>query len=105
MADEVVVVAVAVPAEGQAAAVREALLAAVAAVHDEPGCERYALHAREDGAFVMVERWASVAALDAHGAGAALRVLGPALEGRLAQPLDVTRMRAVPAGDPAKGAL
>lgn len=105
MADDVVVVAVAVPAEGRADAVRRALVAAVAEVHDEPGCETYALHEREDGALVMLERWTSVDALDVHGRGAALQRLGAALQGNLAGPLDVTRMRPVPAGDPAKGAL
>ncbi len=105
MADDVVVVAVTRPAEGRAEAVRQALLTAVAAVHDEPGCETYALHEREDGALVMIERWTSAEALDVHGRGVALQRLGEALEGALAAPIDVTRMRPLPAGDPAKGAL
>lgn len=105
MAQQVVVVAVAVPAEGRADDVRQAFTTAVARVHGEPGCELYALHEREDGAFVMIERWASADALREHGRGAALAELGAALEGALAQPLDVTRMTALPAGDPDKGAL
>ena len=105
MAQQVVVVAVATPAEGRGDDVREALLAAVRRVHGEPGCELYALHAREDGAFVMIERWASADALREHGRGEALAELGAALDGALARPLDVTRMTALPAGDPDKGAL
>lgn len=105
MTDDVVVVAIAMPAEGRGDAVRRALLTAVAEVHDEPGCETYALHEREDGALVMIERWTGVDALDEHGRGAALQRLGAALQGNLAAPLDVTRMRPLPAGDPAKGAL
>ena len=105
MADDVVVVAVAVPAEGRTDVVKQALLTAVAEVHEEAGCETYALHEREDGALVMIERWTSVDALDEHGHGEALRRLGAALEGNLAGPIDVARMRALPAGDPVKGAL
>ncbi len=100
----VVVVATITPAEGQLEAVKEALLAAIPQVHDEPGCELYALH--EDGdRLVMIERWASVEDLDAHGRGPALKALGAAIGDKLAAPLDVRRMSAVPAGDPAKGAL
>ena len=105
MADDVVVVAVAVPADGQHDAVRTALLAAVPRVHEEPGCETYALHEREDGAFVMLERWSPADALGVHAGAPALAALNEALEGRLAKPLDVTTMRPLPAGDPAKGAL
>ncbi|MFD1719938.1 putative quinol monooxygenase [Amnibacterium endophyticum] len=105
MAQQVVVVAVATPADGQADAVREALSSAVPKVHGEPGCELYALHEREDGAFVMIERWASGDALAVHAGGAHLAELNAALEGRLARPLDVTTMRALPAGDAEKGAL
>jgi quinol monooxygenase YgiN len=100
----VVVVATITPKPGEEDAVREAFLAAVPAVHDEPGCELYALH-EGDGILVMVERWESTEALDTHGSAAALRSLGAALRGKLAAPLDVRRLTAVPAGDPGKGAL
>lgn len=99
MADPVVVVAIATPVPGQGEAVRDALLAAVPPVHAEPGCERYALHARADGALVMLERWSS------QEAGENLRVLGAALDGHLAAPLDVTVLQPLPAGDHERGAL
>lgn len=105
MADPVVVVAIATPVPGHGEAVRDALLAAVPPVHAEPGCERYALHARADGALVMLERWSSQEALDVHGAGENLRVLGAALDGHLAAPLDVTVLKPLLAGDPERGAL
>jgi quinol monooxygenase YgiN len=104
----IVVVATITPKPDQVDAVREALLAAVPAVHAEPGCERYALHEalhEGDGQFVMVERWESADALRIHGKAEALTMLGAQLADKLAAPLDVRRLSAVPAGDPGKGTL
>ena len=100
----VVVVATITPKADQIDAVREAILAAVPKVHAEPGCELYALH-EGDGVFVMVERWESPEALRTHGKAEALTALGAALADKLAAPLDVRRLTAVPAGDPGKGAV
>lgn len=100
----VVVVATITPKPDQVDAVREAILAAVPKVHAEPGCELYALHEGK-GQFVMVERWESPEALKVHGAAEALTTLGGQLADKLAAPLDVRRLTAVPAGDADKGAL
>lgn len=100
----VVVVATLTPRPGEEDAVRDAILAAVPEVHAEPGCELYALH-EADGAFVMVERWESPEALDVHGTAEALTTLGGRLRGKLVNAPEVVRLRAVPAGDAAKGAL
>nr|WP_204261596.1 putative quinol monooxygenase [Blastococcus saxobsidens] len=100
----VVVVATITPRPDAVDAVREAILAAVPKVHAEPGCELYALH-EGDGVFVMVERWESPDALRVHGKAEALSTLGAALADKLAAPLDVRRLSALPAGDPDKGAV
>ncbi|MCA0144621.1 putative quinol monooxygenase [Blastococcus sp. LR1] len=100
----VVVVATITPRPDAVDAVREAVLAAVPQVHAEPGCEKYALH-EADGVFVMVERWESREALKAHGKAEALTNLGAAIGDKLAAPLDVRYLTAVPAGDPEKGAI
>ena len=100
----VVVVATITPKPDQVDAVREAILAAVPKVHDEPGCELYAVHEGK-GSFVMVERWESPEALKAHGAAEALTTLGGQLAGKLSGTPDVRRLTAVVAGDPGKGAL
>ena len=100
----VVVVATITPKPDQVDAVREAILAAVPKVHEEPGCELYAVHEGK-GHFVMVERWESPEALKAHGSAEALTTLGGQLAGKLDAPLDVRRLDAVPAGDPVKGAI
>ena len=100
----VVVVATITPKPDQVEAVREAILAAVPKVHAEPGCELYAVHEGK-GHFVMVERWESHEALKAHGSAEALTTLGGQLADKLAAPLDVRRLTAVPAGDAVKGAI
>jgi quinol monooxygenase YgiN len=100
----VVVIATITPTPDQVDAVREAILAAVPKVHDEPGCELYAVHEGK-GEFVMVERWESPEALKAHGKAEALTTLGGQLAGKLESPPVVTRLSAVPAGDPVKGAV
>lgn len=100
----VVVVATITPKPDQVDAVRDAILTAVPKVHEEPGCELYALH-EGDGSFVMVERWESVEALKVHGRAGALTTLGGAIADKLAAPLDVRRLAPVPAGEAGKGAL
>lgn len=100
----VVVVATITPRPEAVDAVREAILTAVPKVHDEPGCELYALH-EGDGIFVMVERWETADALREHGKAEALTTLGAALADKLAAPPDVRRLSALPAGDRGKGVL
>ncbi|RBY74437.1 antibiotic biosynthesis monooxygenase [Geodermatophilus sp. TF02-6] len=100
----VVVVATITPQPEHADAVREALVSAIPAVHDEPGCELYALH-EADGALVVIERWASPEALQEHMQAQAFAELGRQLEGRMTGPAEIRVLTAVPAGDSAKGAL
>ncbi|HEY0215752.1 MAG TPA: antibiotic biosynthesis monooxygenase [Cellulomonas sp.] len=92
----VAVVATIRPAQGRTAEVVEVLRASVARVtHEEqPDCERYELHADDStGDLVMVERWADEAALARHAAGPALAALGAGLDGMLAAPIEVRRLR------------
>ena len=100
----IVVVATLTPKPDAVDAVREALLAAVPKVHEEPGCELYALH-EADGAFVLVERWADADAMKVHGKAEPLATLGAALAGKMAAAPDVRRLTPVPAGDADKGAV
>ena len=82
-----------------------ALGPAIAAVHDEPGCELYAIHDAPDGSIVMLEKWTSAELLDAHGQGEPVARLNAALDGLLERPVAVTRLVPLPVGRPAKGAL
>jgi quinol monooxygenase YgiN len=101
----VIVVATIKPLPQYRDEVTSALEAAVPAVPGEDGCELYALH-RNDDRLVMIERWASPAALRTHSTGsAALQKLNIALKGKLEAPLDVVVLDPVTAGHVTKGAL
>ena len=100
----ILVVATISPKPGRTDAVREAFTAAIPQVHEEPGCELYALH--EDGyGLVLIERWASQEELKAHGAGETFNRLTEGVKEDLTEPLGVRLLSGVPVGDPAKGAL
>ena len=101
----VVVTAYFRPAPGQHERVVEVLRPAIAAVHDEPGCELYAIHDAPDGTIVMIEKWTSVRELDDHGVGQAVQALNASLDGLLASPVEVTRLVPVPAGTEEQGRL
>ena len=75
-----------------------ALEPAIAGVHEEDGCELYAIHDAPDGTIVMLEKWTSVELLDAHGGGEPVRQLAAALDGLLERPVEVTRLVPLPSG-------
>ncbi|RLQ82828.1 putative quinol monooxygenase [Mycetocola zhadangensis] len=105
MSQPIVVTAHFVPAVGQFDAVHEALLPAIAAVHEEPGCILYAIHRTPENTILMIEKWESAELLDAHGAGAAVAALNASLQGKLARPVEVTRLEPLPAGSEIQGEL
>jgi quinol monooxygenase YgiN len=77
----------------------------IAKVHaEDDGCELYALHEGGDR-LVMVEKWASAEALDAHSRGPALVELNKGLAGKVAGDIDVQVLRPHPAGTPRQGTL
>lgn len=104
-AEAPVVVVAFIPAkEGQLDALVDAFTGASPQVHGEDGCLLYAAH-REDDSLVVIEKWATPAALEAHGKGAAMQALGTAIGPYVGGRPSITRLTAVPAGDAAKGAL
>ena len=101
----VVVVATIKPKPEHRDEVIAAMKKAIPLVHDEEGCELYALHEDEDQ-LVMIERWTSADALKKHGTEApAMREFNAAIGDKLAAPTVVLRLDAIPAGDQAKGQL
>jgi quinol monooxygenase YgiN len=100
----VVVVATILPLSEHRAAVIDAIKGTIQQVHAEDGCELYSLNEAPDR-LVMVEKWASQQALDAHAKGPNLAALGPKLAGKVAAAPEVVVLQPVPAGDPAKGAV
>jgi quinol monooxygenase YgiN len=100
----VVVVATITPLPEHRDEVIAAFTETIPQVHGEDGCELYALHQAEDR-LIMVEKWASREALATHSKGAARAAMNPKLAGKVAGRSQVIVLDAVPAGDPAKGAL
>lgn len=105
MSSPVVVTAYFFPRPDRRDDVLAALEPAIAAVHDEPGCELYAIHDAPDGSIAMLEKWTSADLLDEHGRGQAVAGLNAALDGLLERPVEVTRLVPLPVGQPEKGAL
>jgi quinol monooxygenase YgiN len=71
--------------------------------HDE-GCELYALHESSDRV-VMIEKWATPAALQAHGKGPAVVELTRRLADKLNRGLDVQVLQPHPASTEQHGTL
>jgi quinol monooxygenase YgiN len=101
----VVVTAVFTPVAGEKDRLVEALRTAIAEVHQEEGCELYAIHDAEDGTITMIEKWDSAELLDAHGAGEAVARLNASVEPLIAKPILVTRMTPIEAGTQKQGLL
>jgi quinol monooxygenase YgiN len=105
---EVVVVAIISAAPGKGADA-EALMTGslIPSTHAEDGCITFALHRglADPDRLVLVERWVSRDALDRHLAADHLAAFRAAVAPLSAAPAQVIVMEAIPAGDPAKGAL
>ncbi|MBC7297380.1 MAG: antibiotic biosynthesis monooxygenase [Demequina sp.] len=100
----VVVTAYFEPAAGKRDALVDVLGEFIPRVHEEHGCELYAIHDAPDGSIVMIEKWTAAADLEAHAAGAVVADLNAALEGLLAEPIRVVSLEPLPFGD-ARGSL
>ena len=101
----VVVTAIFTPAEGAKDQLVDALRTAMPGVHEEQGCELYAIHDAEDGTITMIEKWDSAELLDAHAAGEPVARLNAAVAPFLAKPVAVTRMTPIAAGTDEQGLL
>lgn len=93
------------PAEGARERVLAAMERVIPRVHEEEGCNLYAIQEAEDGTIIMIEHWESAALLDAHGAGQPVADFNAELEGLLARPIEVTRYTPIPLGDARKGVV
>ena len=84
--------------------VREACKQAIEAVHQEPGCDLYALH-ESNGTFVFVEQWADEDALKTHSGAPAISTLFGTVGKHLDGAPDIKLLAPVVAGDAEKGRL
>jgi quinol monooxygenase YgiN len=83
---------------------RDILTRAIEEVHDEPGCQLYALHQTGE-TFVFVEQWADPEALKAHSTAPAITNMLTAVGEHLVGAPDIKMLQPIPAGDPEKGQL
>ena len=104
---EVIVVATFQTHPEKADQAKEAFTAVIEATHAEEGCRSYALHqVKDDPAhFVLVERWDSQEALDAHFTKPYVAALGAQAADLLAAPPQILFCNPLPAGDAGKGTL
>jgi quinol monooxygenase YgiN len=84
--------------------VRDACKRAIEAVHQEPGCELYALH-ESNRTFVFVEQWADADALTAHSKAPAVATMFGEVGDHLDGAPDIKMLQPVVAGDSDKGQL
>jgi quinol monooxygenase YgiN len=89
---------------------RDEVIAAIGKVQQkvhasDDDCLLYALHEGTDGRLVFIEKYTSMEAIGAHSKSPELAELVAALDGRLAQPMDVQVLKPHPAGSAEKGAL
>lgn len=84
-----------------------ALTETITATHAEAGCLSYALHRdrHDPNTLVLIERWTSQVALDAHLQQPYVAALGAKAAELLAAPPQVRFCEPVPLGDPMKGTL
>ena len=99
MTDTVRVVAVLQGRPGQGAALLELWPGLSAQVRAEEGCLAYDLHRvqGDDDRFVVLERWASLEALAAHGRAPHMREFGNQAAGLMAAAPEITVLDDVPA--------
>jgi quinol monooxygenase YgiN len=100
----IILVATITPIEGQMDAVEAVLRDLAPVVHQEDGCEMYALHRGKD-CLVLIEKWTDADALKVHSSAESVQTLGRILKGLVAGPPALQRLEAVPSGDAAKGTL
>lgn len=102
---ECVVVAVIRPKPGFLEDVRRILADVAPRVHEEVGCELYALHESVSGELVFVEKWSSREAWQEHMDGALVAEIGERAGHLFASPPEVYELYGVPAGTPHQGTL
>ena len=100
----VVVIATMTAKPDSVEAVRSACERAIEAVHQEPGCDLYALH-EGNGTFVFVEQWADADALQKHSTAPAVAAFFTEVGDHLDRAPDIKMLQPVVAGDPTKGQL
>lgn len=99
-----VVIATLIPKPGRVQDALDAFAGASPLVHQEEGCELYALHT-DQTRLIVVERWTTSDDLAAHAAGEAIAELNRLMGDALTAAPEVTITANVPVGEPTKGTI
>jgi quinol monooxygenase YgiN len=91
------------PKPGKFDEVAEVFTSVIPTVHEEPGCERYALH-RSEYKMILIEKWTDEG-LNEHRLAPSLAELRERSTDIIEAPWTVLFIEAMPAGDLAKGTL
>lgn len=105
MSKPCIVIATFHPHSGKRDAVRAALEAVIPDVHEEPGCEHYALHEETGGHLVLIEKWTTRELWQEHLTLEPVKRLRASLEGLLESETQVLEMYGTPAGTSHQGQL
>lgn len=105
MSQPCIVLATFHPHEGQHDAVRAAIAAVLPDVHQEAGCELYALHEETGGHLVLIEKWTTRELWQEHLTLEPVKRLRASLEGLLESDTTVLEMYGVSAGGAQQGEL
>jgi quinol monooxygenase YgiN len=99
-----VVIAHLLPTPGQTQKVLDVYRELAPLVHQEPGCELFALHTDGQDVFI-IEHWLTPEDFQAHLASSNLRRIREALKPLLAASTEIWPVESVPLGDPDKGVI
>lgn len=99
-----VVIAQVHPKPGRLPEVLSAYREAVPLIHQEQGCELFAVHTNGESIFI-VERWATDADLQGHAQGAVYARIRSLIDDMVARRADIWKIENIPLGAPAKGTI
>ena len=85
--------------------VKGVLLDVIPDVHQEPGCELYALHEETGGHLVLIEKWTSRELWQEHLTLDTVARIRAGVEGALARETEVFELYGIPSGELTKGSL
>jgi quinol monooxygenase YgiN len=100
-----IVIAIFTPLRGHIDDVREILTAIIPEVHDEDGCELYALHEDTEGRLVFVESWTTRALWEKHKNHSTVESILTLTKPHLSREVEVIEMYSVAAGNLSQGLL
>lgn len=98
MSSPCIVIAIFQPKPQHLEQVRSALKEIMPEVHQEPGCELYALHEGVEGSLVFIEKWANRENWMKHNNFHTVARIKQAVDGLLDKPIDVHELYGVEPG-------